>query len=54
MRKEFEDSVGEAVNKMDGLISMLESKSMVELVDRREVSNYYVDRDGILYKIKTK
>ena len=54
MKKEYEDSVGEDVDEMDELISMLECKVLAELVDRREVSKYFVDRDGILFKIRTK
>ncbi|XP_060598213.1 uncharacterized protein LOC132752000 [Ruditapes philippinarum] len=54
MRKEFEERVGKDIEDMDALISTVENKNKAELVERREVDKYFVDRDGILFKIRVK
>lgn len=54
MRKEYLRYVEEYVDRLDPLINKLDREQVIELVERREVTNYSFERDGVLFKMRVK
>ncbi|XP_060581812.1 uncharacterized protein LOC132738345 [Ruditapes philippinarum] len=52
MRKEYLKYVGEYVDKLEPFFDKLVHENKIEMLDRREVTNYSFDRDGVLFKFK--
>ena len=54
MRKEYLRYVEEYVDRLEPLIGRLQQENKMELLERKEVTNYSFDRDGVVFKIKVK
>ncbi|XP_045206788.2 methyltransferase-like protein 27 isoform X2 [Mercenaria mercenaria] len=54
MRKEYLKYVGEYVDRLEPFFAKLERENKMEMIERREVTNYSFDRDGVVFKIKVK
>lgn len=54
MRKEYLKYVGEYVDRLEPTFDRLERENKIDIVERREVSNYSFDRDGVLFKFRVK
>lgn len=54
MRKEYLKYVEEYMDRLDPFINRLDREQVIELVERREVTNYSFERDGVLYKLRVK
>jgi hypothetical protein len=52
MRKEYLKYVSEYVDKLEPFFDKLVHENKIEMLDRREVTNYSFDRDGVLFKFK--
>ena len=52
MRKEYLKYVSEYVDKLEPLFEKLEHENKIEMLERREVTNYSFDRAGVLFKFK--
>lgn len=54
MRKEYLKYVSEYVDKLEPFFEKLERENKIELIERRVVTNYSFDREGVLFKFKVK
>lgn len=54
MRKEYLRYVEEYVDRLEPLMSRLEHENSVEILERREVTNYSFNREGVLFKLQVK
>ncbi|XP_052794078.1 uncharacterized protein LOC128227502 isoform X2 [Mya arenaria] len=54
MRKEYLKYVDEYTERLEPFIEKMEHENRWELLERREVSNYSFNRDGVLFKMKVK
>lgn len=54
MRREYLKYVTEYTDKLEPLMNKLEQENKWDFIERREVTNYSFDRDGILFKFRVK
>jgi len=52
MRKEYLKYVSEYTDRLEPAIARLETQGHWRLLERREVTNYSFNRDGVLFKMK--